>query len=1208
MPHPIEQRVAAVRRSAIRWVHIHGLCWAALVTTGILVGFGLVDSALRLEDVGARWMLSLLAGGAILLAVWKLYLPAWRYRPSLVEVARRIEHYFPTLDQRLSSAMDFLAQDEADPTAGSPGLRRAVVAEADALSTNLEFGLAIDSRRPRRIWFFAFGAMLVALVGAIALDDGRPAGLALARLAMPWHKLSWPRRNELEFVRRPDKIASGDDFEVELVDRNGRLPDVVQIQIRHSTSTGTRTETKEMNPLADRMAFRLENVTQPFAYRARGGDDDTMPWTQVAVIDPPQVVSLDLSIQPPAYTRIPRQSAGRVVRAIAGSALSLAGRVDKPIVSAALKSQTRDGPLPAIQVAADGLRFSAPASGGPTWTIESSAGYWLEMTDASGLVSGRDARLEIHVLPDLPPSLAWETPADHTFVTPRAVVGLKCLVKDDLAIKNVQLRYLRPGMSDQGELLTTLYAGPAEANPPAAMGDGENHAVEHAWDLSQLAGLRAGDVLALRLTAEDYKPQTATTVVRRLTIITDEELESRLGQRQASILSQLAEALRLERDCRQQLASLEIRLAERGQLDESDLNHLQSAQLNQRQVEKLLGAGAEGVEGQIEALLAEIAANRIEGQAMSQRMNDLLAKVQSLNRQPLVEISQRLTEAFKALREAMDGCAEEGGIGDSLGKAAARQDEVIQALETMLGALAEWDSFSRLSREISQIRGDQEKLSAETDLLARRAAAATELPAEDRATARQLSQRELELARRLDKIQARMEEMLGRLTATDPVAAGTLADALDAARRLAIGGQMRDAAGRLTALEFGRSRQTQQGVLDGLKQLLDLLSSRREDELARTAKSLRDAAGELSGLIGRQAAVQAELDAAAGLQDPMEKKRQLERLTKELEQLAQEIDKLSRKLQRLRAPQAATPAQEAGRQAAAAGQSAGQGDAGQAQQQSRTTRQRLEEAQRELVKAIAQVEEELARQLMARMEQWLAGLLARQKNVVAETARLDAARQAAGDELPPAERESLRNLAAEQRLIGDETEQLRLRMAEVAAFTFALEGAEQEMLRAAAMLLRGETGAATQAIEQAAATRLEHILTALKPDDGSAAAEKPPGQQEPPPAAAQPNAAGGNVAELKLLQLLQGEIRRRTAELEAIRAKQGKLEGEQLRELDGLAQQQGRLADMVLNLIRAATARPEDDPDSLPGLTPGGEKKPEKKPSLDEELLRDLEK
>jgi hypothetical protein len=300
--------------------------------------------------------------------------------------------------------------------------------------------------------------------------------------------------------------------------------------------------------------------------------------------------------------------------------------------------------------------------------------------------------------------------------------------------------------------------------------------------------------------------------------------------------------------------------------------------------------------------------------------------------------------------------------------------------------------------------------------------------------------------------------------------------------------------------------------------------------------------------------------------------------------------------------------QQAGQQAAAAGQSAGKGDAGQSQEQSREARKRLEEAQREIVRAIAQAEEELARQQMARMEQWLTGLAVRQKNVIEETVRLDAARQAAKGELPPAQQASLRNLAAEERLIGDETEQLRLKMVELAAFAFALETAQQEMQRAAAMLGRGQTDAATQAVEQSAATRLEQMLTAMKPDEAIASADPPPDQQ-PPQSGQPPGEQASSLAELKLLQLLQGEIRRQTAQIESLRTKQGKLEGEQIRELDALAQQQGRLADMVLNLIRAAAAKPEDDLDSLPNPDDNAKPKPkDMKPVLDEELLRDLEK
>jgi hypothetical protein len=862
--------------------------------------------------------------------------------------------------------------------------------------------------------------------------------------------------------------------------------------------------------------------------------------------------------------------------------------------------------LPAVAIAPGGMGFWVPADPQQPWVVEKSATYWIELADESGLPTGRDTRFELQALADSPPAISWETPADHTFVTQQALVPIKALIKDNLAVRRVELRYLRPGHSDAGEQIVELFAGPEKASPTGGMEAGDARTIELAWDLNQLAGLAPGDVLAIRLIAEDYQPQLATSVVRRLTIITDQELESRIGQRQSAVLSQLAEALRIERECREQLGGLIIRREESGRLTEGDLNLLQSAQLNQRQVEKLLGTGPEGVEGQLTALLAELAANRVAGQAVAQRMRDLLAKISELNRGPIAQINQRLTQTLKGVRASFDrqaidraagsvagddaagqssveGTAE---FGEQFASVAAQQDEVILALEGLLGALTEWDSFSRLAREIGQIRTDQERVAEDTQTVRLAAVAAAAPPAQQRADSRQLAQRELELARRLDKIQGRMEEMLGRLQETDPLAAGTLADALDAARRLAIGGHMRDAAGKLNQQQFGESHQTQLTALEGLAQLLDVLSSRREDELARTVASLRTAAGELAGLQARQRAAGEALDAAADEANADEQRRKLQRLTRELEQLAQEVQQLGRKLQRLTAPRAAQALGQAGGQDTSAAAAAQQGDAGEAQQQSRQAERRLEDAQREIQQAIAQAEQELVQQQLARLEQWIEGLLARQKSVVAEMVRLEAARTAGNGDLNAAQQSTLRGVAAEERLIADETDQLRLKVQEQSAFAFALEGARQDMLRAAGMLVRGQTDSAAQQAAQEAATRLEQMLAALEPEDSPPPAAPPPDAPPPmPPPGGQPNPFS-SLAALKLLQLLQGEINRRTQELEAIRTREGQLTDDQTRVLDSLAIEQGRLAEMVLNMIDATVPNPEDMIDPLGELEP----------------------
>ena len=1227
MPHPLEQRVQQVARRVSRLARLYAWGRFAIALLLVVLVACLVDYFIRAHDPGIRVIVSL---AVLTLLGWlfaRLVLQSRASTLSLVQVAQRIERRFPELGERLSSAIAFLAQGEKDIFAGSVDLRRTVVAEADSLTTDIDFQQSVDAVQPRRVLQILLAVAVLLL--ALGIFFSSASRIALARLVLPWQDREWPARHALAFEHAPDKLAAGDNFEVAVLDRNGSLPDVVQLQIRREIDGRSRTETKEMKPLADRMTFRLDNVTQPFEYRAVGGDDQSMSWQPLRVVTPPKITELIAQVQPPAYTGKRPETGGRLLRVLAGSRLVVQGKTDRPIKSASLRSESAGEKLPMVQVAEDGLAFSAPAKGAAPWQAEKSGVYWFEILDEEELPSGKDFRLEVQVSPDLPPGIAWDTPTDHAFVTPRALVPVKCLVKDDLAVRQVQLKYLRPDATDQGELVISLYAGPAKAGPPAKGEDrgGESRLIEKSLDLALIPGLSIGSVLAVRITAADYKPQEATTSIRRITIISDEELENRVTQKQTAILEQLAEVLKLQREARAQTAALEIQLKETGKLSAQELTQLEAAELNQRNVQRQMTDPQSGVEAQLVELLAELDSNRLTDQAAARRMNELLTKVREINRQPLPVISQELTAAVKSARAALESAGSEKKCEDgaaeparALGAAGKEQDNVVARLESLLGELSQWDSFSRLAREVSQIRVDEEKLTRDTEALQLKTAAATNPDAADnRAAARQLAQRQLEIARRFDKLQTRMEDLLARLRVSDPLVAATLADALDAGRRFAIGGQMRSVAGELGEQRLGQAGQTQQQILVNLKELVDLLASRRDKELARGVKSLAETAGELSALSERHQQLHNELSAAAKEKSADEKKRKLERLTPELKKLAEEVAELSRKLERLRARRAAEAGKQAGGSLGQAGAAAESGDADDAQKQSQKAKDLLDEARQELEQQIKQAQQDLQREELARMEQLIQGLVVRQKGVLKEIVRLEGLRDKKTGQFTRPQQASLKQAAGEERSLADETAQVGQTLASAKAFVLTLDVAQREMLLAAAAMDKGETGAATVKAATAALARLEQLLAALKPDEGS-----PMEPQDPPEGNGGQNQGGNqptlqNLAELKLLKLMQETINKWTAELEEARRKTGQLTEEQEREVDALAQEQGQLADRVLEMIRAAAERPEDDLGNLPipgdkrpgdadNKKGGAKPDPAKKNPLEDDLLRELEK
>ncbi len=1228
----LQQKVHAVGARARRLVLVHAAAWTLGVVLAAALLAGGADYVVRYQDRGVRIIASLLVLALAGWSVWRFVLPAWRYRPSDIDTARRIERHFPHLRDRLSSAVDFLSEPEDDPRVGSADLRRAVVSETESQLEQLNLQRALDPREPRKA---LAGALAVAAVAAfVAALDPASAALAARRLAMPWSNEAWPLWNNLAFENPPRRLAKGENFEVELIDKNGRLPDEVQIQYWFEGDSPQEIDAKPMKLLGEKMLARRENVTQSFRYRAVGGDNQAMTWIPLEVVEPPQVATLEILLHPPTYTGWPVEKSGTNLRALEGTLVELRATTAKPLRAARIiidAEQDREIPL---TLTSGGLGFELRPDSQPSWKIESSGTWRLMLTDATGLEGGNDTRHELQAVPDRPPVVSLDGDQPVTYVSARAIVPLRGVVKDDLAIRGIELRYLDSARSEEDHQTVSLFRGPEQPPRPTTTGltdgGGKSQRLETTWDLSQLAGLEPGSQLAYHVAASDYKPQEEKSDTRRVVIISDRELEDRVSRRHSDILTRLAEALDKQRAVRSQTTSLEIQLDETGGLAPRDLDHLQSAELNQRQIQRMLAGGADGVEEQIAGLLEDVDNNRLDSPDVKRRMSELLAEVRRLGQEHLPAVQGGLIDALKEAQAVAPISAEDNQADDSgkpmedstapeksdpnavpkpptevarqkLKDAGEHQDAVIASIEGMLGELSRWDNYRRVARDIHQLRRDQDDLAGRTNELRMQTLGKEDkdLSPQERASLKRLGQQQGEIASRFEQTQGRMREMETELETTDPVAAETLADALAAAARSALAGKMREAGRNLEANRLGQAAQEQKETSQGLEDLLNVLSNRREHELGRQVEKLREAADQLQEQLRQLKELRKKIDRAADQEDQAERQRQLERLSKEPQKLAEEIDRLARRLQRLQAQRASQSASQSAQRLSQAGQQSQQGDPQQAQEDAEQAERDLEQAEQELRQAIAQAEQDLFFEQMVRLEQALAGMIKRQQSVIEETVRLEALRARQG-ELSRGQRASVTSLASAERELSEEAGQFAEKIAKARAFEFTLRAAMRAMLSTAARLDRGETGDPTLQSARAALDRLERLAEALKTESPKSPPQDGQSEQESGAQPQQPPTDGiTSLAELKLLQLMQEELNQRTAALEATRQRQGELTPEQEQQWIELATEQGRLAELLLSLGAAEGAEPEDDFENRPN--------PARERALDDELEKSLE-
>ncbi|MEM9185818.1 MAG: hypothetical protein AAGB00_04905 [Planctomycetota bacterium] len=1223
MPHPLTQRLGELRarRQRGRWWAACGRVAAATLTVALTAMA--LDYACRSHDVGLRWLAAACVAGVAGYATVRWAAPVWRRPESSPGVAAVVQQRFPQLGSRLASALEFADQAPDDPHAGSTDLRRAVVVETAAEVQRLPLDEVLDPTPARR----ALAAAGVAvLVGALfALSD--PAGFATAagRLAAPWSERDWPRRNRLIIAEAPTRLARGQTFSVTAVDTRGGMPDDARLVYRSNAGGVERTHEQPLIRDRDRGVAERANVQRSFVFRVVGGDDVTMAWTTVEVVDPPSATIDRITAAPPAYTGIPGGAVGPDLRVLVGTRLRLEAASATAVESASLELRFGDDAErleagvsarpeggAAILVPADAWVAKAAtrttASGPRRSDSPATGAYQLRLATADGVVGVTPPRV-LRVAPDPAPAVAWRLPSTDLFVTAGAVAPIEVDVEDNLAIRSVTLVAINA--STAGALATdagaesagregasapsdandfarvTLYEGPPSppAKPEGLSSPAETRRVRMEWPLAPL-GLSEGDQLLLSVEAGDYRPGVGVTpLTRRVTIISAEELETRIADGAAALARDLERALAQQRSARAGAESVAIDRRSGKPIDRAVADRLATLGYEQREVAEAIADPDRGAARQAEQLLAEIENNRLERPELSAQLRSTASELRRLADEPLPEADRALADARRAAARAAEGAAAEPGetppaeaVAQSLGEAQSQQDASIASLESIVDSLGRWSDLQRFAREVAELERSQSDLADQTRREAAEAASGGAAPRQREAAQQRLAAAQSELDRRFGRLQQAMRDELAQAgsaeagseeaesladptTATQPID-----DALAESEDRAIGGKIRDAARQLAAGRLGRAGEQQQAAAEDLREMLDLLRDRTTRDPRRLAEQLRDAAERLAEL-SRQAAEEAA--APPGADSGQADRR---------ERLAGRADRLSRRLQRLDADEAADSTQQGG---AEMSQSASQSESNplRAGQSLERAQRRLAEAQRQLAERREQMDEERIQTALQKLADAIDRYVDQQRRVLEGTVLAD---EAPADEA----REQTGRLAGDQQSLETKLAAAADELSGRAVFELALSTVAEDMRSAAGRLAAADAGKQTQRKEYAALSRLRHIAQVLRPDPNAPPGDsEQPGSQEgqagdprgeqpgePPPIA---------IAELRMLRLMQLDVNARTRQYEADSAA-GVVEGAGRRALaEELASEQTRLAELVQELTERIENMPP--PASRPG-------------------------
>ncbi len=518
----------------------------------------------------------------------------------------------------------------------------------------------------------------------------------------------------------------------------------------------------------------------------------------------------------------------------------------------------------------------------------------------------------------------------------------------------------------------------------------------------------------------------------------------------------------------------------------------------------------------------------------------------------------------------------------ALQESKASQKGIADELQKMLDGLSEFETYRGVVKDAQNLLKEHEQVMKQTAETSAKPALAGKTPEqlspEQKGELGNLASRQNNIARGLQGLQERMAEMGKRLEDSDPLASSALKETADQSRKKGTSGKIGDASDRLEKNQMGEAKAQQEQARRDLKDLIDSIQNRRERELARLVKELKNAEEELAKLRNRQTENLKKTQEAKKNPNAKERADQLKKLAKEQAEIQNELKRQLQRLKKLNADNAAQAGDRAAARMSKAQENLDQDQGEQAGQEEQEALADLQDAEDEVRKARREREEQLAMEQLSKMGDQLKSLSERQAKMSTDIASFEKLRADKQGKLTIAQRTGVRDLGQVQAGLKDETGELIEKLEGAPVFGLTLKRAAEGMQTAAQRLQALKTDEETQRAARAASHRFEQLINSLKPDAPKQGGQK--GDQNGDQDGGGGSQGGGDgipaTAQLKMLKALQEEINERTDYFDELRRRNRPLDPSQTAELDKLQTDQGTLADLVRDLTKPKKEDGED--------------------------------
>lgn len=553
--------------------------------------------------------------------------------PNYFQTAKKVGDSYPEIKDELLNSLQLVS--EANKIY-SFQLINAAFERIYKLSSPFNFGNVVDFTSTKKylrtslIIFFAACTLFILVPGL------RSAGYRLLNYNT---NFVLPQKFYFEISPGNAEISKGDNITI-----NIRIVGQKPSQVTLFTKAGEQTEFVEKKILPDstgNFSFESIAVKSSFNYFASAEGIESEIY-KINVINRPLISSYELTIIPPAYSKLPN-----IIQKDNGNIAALPGSRVKLIISASrelsnAKIAFSDNSEKQIHISSE--------EGSVEFNIAKETDYQMLITDTQGFANVNPITYSIKTIADEAPTIDLISPdfSDDKENKPIKLgtdpkLAVTSRIKDDYGFTKLNLNY---------RLTTSKYRQPEEQFtqiPISINKDSKEDEVYHVWDLSSLV-LAEGEAVSCYLEIFDNDvvsgPKSTKTQLFTIQVPSMDELYAEAENTQQEASDDLAETFKVAEKLQQELQKISNDLKKNNrEISWQEKERIEKAADNFKE----LSNKVEDISQKLSEMQKDLMQNNLLSEETLQKYNELQKLLDEMSSEEMKEAFKRLQESLKSL-------------------------------------------------------------------------------------------------------------------------------------------------------------------------------------------------------------------------------------------------------------------------------------------------------------------------------------------------------------------------------------------------------------------------------------------------------------------------------------------------------------------------------------------------------------------------------